>query len=138
MDRPIPDKDAAILRTVFSLPEDTTLDDATTEAYWQLSRSLRRTGNPVTSRDLAYLALFLNRPTPAPPLSILPLLAEGRVKPGDRVLVYFRKEWVPSVLMGTKGKKVIVTLSTSPEVRHEVDATTVRTATREEMAGIGA
>jgi len=138
MDRPIPDDDAAILRTIFKLPEDVSLDDETAVAYWQLSRSLRCAGHPVTPRDLAYLAVLLHRPTPPAPLSILPLIAEGRIAVGDTVCVYFRDEWVSGIYESMKGKKVIVTLHTSPEVRREVVATTVRPATRDELVSIGA
>jgi len=134
--RPMIPNDVALLRTLLKIDENTPLPEALVDLYWKVTNTFRRVQENITPKDLAWMVLLLDRPTPTDPVSFLEIVKDKGVKRGDRVLAYDDKDWKAGKYVGTKNRQILVALDGKGDSR-EFGPTVVRLPDRLELALIG-
>lgn len=128
----ISDEHLTKLRKLIGLDVNDDIPEDVEELYWHYERCCRRLGRPVEDEQLISVVVTTGR-NPAPPVTFIDLVKEGKVAAGEQVLAKFRKEWKFGTFKKIKGNKIIVQVLDDSAEDREFVATDVRLPTREEM-----
>jgi len=136
-DRPLADGHEALLKTALKLGANDPLPPEIIKNYWEVVTTMRRLGENVGTKDLAWIVLRAGASTPPTPLTFLDVVSRGGVKPNGRILARFRNDWEFGRFKRVRGKKVIATLDATAHTERELSPTEVRLPLREELVAIG-
>ena len=130
MELEVPDRHAALLRSMAKLPDLAALPQQLQDAYWELARCGNRISDGITLADLKWLCFHVGfgKAQSEPPRepSIIELWRAKRVKANAQVLVQWRGEEQSATLLRVTGTEVAVEFADG--TKQKVQADKVRVA----------
>lgn len=134
LDRPIQEDHENQLRTLFQCKYPDKFPEEVIFAYWDMERTLRRIGEPLFNRDLAYIAILMQKPEPAEAVTFLDVINAGDIHAEDIVVAHFHKQWKLGRYLGfnTESRKVRVALFDDGGEERLFQITSIRLPSKEE------
>jgi hypothetical protein len=131
-----------LLKTAVNIPENEPLPERVVELYWEVNRTARRLGLPMSKDMIAMLVVLCGFAPKPDPVSFMDDIEHGLVQHGDRVLGEFRSKWRWGWYRGVDNsapsrKKVKVEFDDGNSEVRSLSPTKVRRPTKEELTKIG-